>query len=94
MAKSEHIQPAISCSKLKRQADEQNRVIRNSMISMSRTSLAPHPDVRLTCSERKFAAVEAASEKMLKDSVIFRDSVQGQSSLLYRMPDQADEKAF
>lgn len=27
--------------------------------------------------ERKFAAVEAASEKMLKDSVIFRDSVQG-----------------
>lgn len=28
-------------------------------------------------SERKFAAVEAASEKMLKDSVIFRDSVQG-----------------
>jgi len=30
-------------------------------------------------SERKFAAVEAASEKMLKDSVIFRDSVQGTS---------------
>jgi hypothetical protein len=30
----------------------------------------------------------------LKDSVIFRDSVQGQSSLLYRMPDQADDQAF
>ena len=26
-------------------------------------------------SERKFAAVEMASEKMLKDSVVFRDSV-------------------
>jgi hypothetical protein len=36
---------------------------------------------RLTDSERKFAAVEAASEKMLKDSVIFRDSVQGTSVL-------------
>jgi hypothetical protein len=35
----------------------------------------------LTDSERKFAAVEAASEKMLKDSVIFRDSVQGTSVL-------------
>jgi hypothetical protein len=34
---------------------------------------------KLTDSERKFAAVEAASEKMLKDSVIFRDSVQGMS---------------
>jgi hypothetical protein len=36
---------------------------------------------KLTGSERKFAAVEAASEKMLKDSVIFRDSVQGMSVL-------------
>ena len=32
--------------------------------------------------ERKFAAVEAASEKMLKDSTIFRDSVQGESSVI------------
>jgi hypothetical protein len=49
---------------------------------------------KLTDSERKFAAVEAASEKMLKDSVIFRDSVQGMSNingtiemeLIYRPP--------
>jgi hypothetical protein len=49
---------------------------------------------KLTGSERKFAAVEAASEKMLKDSVIFRDSVQGMSNinvtiemdLIYRPP--------
>jgi hypothetical protein len=45
------------------------------------SKLSHHASYRskLTGSERKFAAVEAASEKMLKDSVIFRDSVQGMS---------------
>ena len=45
----------------------------------SKLSLPALYQSKLTDSERKFAAVEAASEKMLKDSVIFRDSVQGMS---------------
>jgi hypothetical protein len=33
------------------------------------------PLLMLCPSERKFVAIEAASEKMLKDSLVFRDSV-------------------
>jgi hypothetical protein len=47
----------------------------------SKLSLPTSFRSELTASERKFAAVEAASEKMLKDSIIFRDSVQGTSVL-------------
>jgi len=47
----------------------------------SKLLLPLHIRGELTGSERKFAAVEAASERMLKDSIIFRDSVQGTSIL-------------
>lgn len=43
--------------------------------SMTTSTLLPPSAEQLTHSERKFSAVEQATDKMLKDSVIFRDAV-------------------